>query len=218
MEALEKTGQMDRTLIVFTSDHGDFLGDYGFGEKELFHDVVQRVPLIVVDPSPGADATRGTREDRFAAAVDVVPTLLDALGLPAQAHRLEGRSLLPLLRGETVDDWRDCVFSELDYATRRARHVLKRSRDADCRGWMVRTADWKLVFWSGYRPQLFHLAGDPEEFFDLGDDPAFEQVRRSLSARLLAHQLSLKRRIAVDLDRIEAMTDNLPPGIHIGRW
>lgn len=218
LEVLEQTGQTDQTLIVFTSDHGDFLGDYGFGEKELFHDVVQRVPLIVVDPSSAADATRGTRDQRFAAAVDVVPTILEALGLPAQAHRVEGRSLLPLVRGAAVDDWRDCVFSELDYATRRARHVLGRSRDADCRGWMVRTADWKLVAWNGYRPQLFHLAEDPDEFHDLGADPAFEPVRQSLSARLLAHQLTLKRRIAVDLDRIEAMTDNLPPGIHIGQW
>src|SRR5690606_22194191 len=105
LEVLEQTGQADRTLIIFTSDHGDFLGDYGFGEKELFYDVIQRVPLILVDPSSAADATRGTHDDRFAAAVDIVPTILDALELPAQGHRIEGHSLLPLVRGAAPGNW-----------------------------------------------------------------------------------------------------------------
>ena len=90
-DAMAASGQLERTFIVFCSDHGDFLGDHWLGEKELFYDTVQRVPLIVVDPRREADATRGTVESRFVECVDVVPTLLDALGIEAAEHRHRSR-------------------------------------------------------------------------------------------------------------------------------
>lgn len=217
-ELLDKTGQAERTMVIFTSDHGDFLGDYGMGEKELFYDVVQRVPLIVADPRRAADGTRGTVEHRFAEAVDVVPTVLEALCLPAQRHRVEGRSLLPLIHGRAVPDWRDAVFSELDYSTRRARRVLQRPVEAGCRGWMVREDVWKLVAWQGYRPQLFNLRDDPLELHDLGGDPAYAGECARLEKRLLDHALGLKSRVGATEARVEFMTDNLPPGIFIGQW
>jgi len=96
---LKKLGRFDDTLIVFTADHGDFLGDHWLGEKEMFYEEALRVPFIVYDPDPAADATRGTIDERFVEAIDVVPTVLGALGLPGQEHLVEGRSLLPLLRG-----------------------------------------------------------------------------------------------------------------------
>ena len=98
-EAMERLGRWKDTLVVFSSDHGDYLGDHWLGEKELFHDCVQRVPFLLYDPSPDADATRGAAEDRFVEAIDVVPTILDALALDAAPHLVEGRSLLPLTRG-----------------------------------------------------------------------------------------------------------------------
>ncbi|HEY5861444.1 MAG TPA: sulfatase-like hydrolase/transferase, partial [Casimicrobiaceae bacterium] len=97
--ALESAGRMRDTMIVFTTDHGEFTGDRGLGEKELFYDEIVRVPLIVVDPSARADATRGACDANFIEGVDIVPTILDALGLAVPAHRVEGRSLLPLLHG-----------------------------------------------------------------------------------------------------------------------
>jgi arylsulfatase A-like enzyme len=99
VDALERQGRLRDTLILFTSDHGEFLGDRGLGEKELFYDEIVRVPLIVFDPDARADATRGRAEPRFVEAVDVVPTILDALGLAGAPHRIEGRSLLALTRG-----------------------------------------------------------------------------------------------------------------------
>lgn len=99
-EHMESAGRMRDTLIVLTADHGDFLGDHWLGEKELFYETIQRVPFIVADPSPEADASRGRAETRMVESVDVLPTFLDALGLPQAGHRLEGRSLLPLLHGE----------------------------------------------------------------------------------------------------------------------
>ena len=123
-DRMAATGVLDDTLVIFTSDHGDFLGDHWLGEKELFYDAVQKVPLIVVDPRPAADATRGSVESRLVESVDLVPTILDALGLPAPAHRLEGASLLPLLHGRAPTGWRDFVYSELDYSFRHARLAL----------------------------------------------------------------------------------------------
>ena len=158
---LKKLGRFDDTLIVFTSDHGDFLGDHWLGEKEMFYEEAQRVPFIVFDPDPAADATRGTVDERFVEAVDVVPTCLEALEQPANDHLVEGRSLLPLLRGGKVEHWRDAVFSELDYSFREARKILKRG-PRDCRAIMVRTDRWKYVWWQDFRPMLFDLANDPE--------------------------------------------------------
>ena len=92
---LDETGKTKETMIVFTSDHGDYLGDHWMGEKELFHEVSVRVPLIIYDPRPEADAIRGTATDVFVEAIDLVPTFLEAAGAPSADHRLEGRSLQP---------------------------------------------------------------------------------------------------------------------------
>ena len=96
-DEMQKLGRMDDTLIVFTADHGDFLGDHWLGEKELFYDAVQRVPMIVVDPSRAADATRGTVDRRFVESVDILPTILSAFHIEAPRHRIEGQALQPLL-------------------------------------------------------------------------------------------------------------------------
>ena len=84
------------------------------------------MPLVIADPDPRADATRGKAEARFVEGIDVLPTIIEALGIAGAPHRVEGRSLLPLLRDERVEQWRDAVFSELDYGFRRARRVLHR--------------------------------------------------------------------------------------------
>src|SRR3546814_13247058 len=106
---------MADTLIVLTSDHGDYLGDHWLGEKELFHEESVRIPMIICHPSAEADATRGTCDSRLVEAIDLLPTFLEAAGGAAQPHRLEGMSLLPLLYGEEAS-WRDAAFSEFDYA------------------------------------------------------------------------------------------------------
>lgn len=217
-DALEKSGRMRDTLVVFASDHGEFAGDRGLGEKELFYDEIVRVPLIVFDPHPRANATRGTVERRFVEGVDVLPTILDALDVAGAPHRIEGRSLLPLTRGEDPGSWRDAVYSELDYGFRRARRVLGRRVD-ECRAMMVRTRQWKYVHWQGYRPQLFDLDADPDEFRDLGGDPRHDGVRDELRGRLFDWQAALKRRTTVSDDEVERRTDNhRGRGIHIGIW
>jgi arylsulfatase A-like enzyme len=217
-EQLDRLGRWQDTLIVFTADHGDYLGDHWLGEKEQFHDVIQRVPLIVYDPDRAADATRGRAETRFVEAIDLAPTILDALTLPIPHERMEGRSLLPLLRGGPAEDWRDAVFSELDYAYREARRILGRAPDA-CRAWMVRTERWKYAHWQDFRPQLFDLGADPQEFDDRGEDPALEDIRREMRERLLAWLLRLKRRVTVTGEQVEAGTGaHREAGVHFGVW
>ena len=142
---------MDDTMIVFTSDHGDYLGDHWLGEKELFHEASARIPMIVYDPDTAAEITRGTVDDRLVEAIDLVPTFVDVLGGEVQPHRMEGRSLKPLLRGGLVN-WRDAVFSEGDYAWRHARHYLDLSPE-EARSFMVRTADWKYIYYENFRPE-----------------------------------------------------------------
>jgi arylsulfatase A-like enzyme len=217
-QVLKETGRWRDTLVILTADHGDLLGDHWLGEKEMFYDPVIRVPMIVYDPSAAADATRGQVDGRFVEAIDVIPTVLDALALPPARHRLEGRSLLELTRGTDVKDWRDAVFCELDYAFRQARRDLGRAPD-ECRAWMVRTARWKYVEWQGMRPQLFDLASDPAEFRDLGAEQGLEKVRQEMRDRLLDWLSRCKRRTTVTLEEVEARTaSHQRAGVFFGRW
>ena len=215
---LKKLGRFDDTLIVFTADHGDFLGDHWLGEKEIFYEEAVRVPFIVYDPDPAADATRGTIDERFVEAIDVVPTVLGALGLPGQEHLVEGRSLLPLLRGTAGETWRDAVFSELDYSFREARLILERRPD-ECRATMVRTDRWKYVWWQDFRPMLFDLANDPRELQDLGASDAHSAVRREMEERLAAWLRLRKTRVTVDNPYVAARTaTHKKHGIFFGVW
>lgn len=218
MQALETSGQADRTLIVFCADHGDMLGDHWLGEKELFYEAAVRVPLIVVDPRREADAMRGRIIDELVEAIDVLPTILDGLGADPDTyqHCVEGRSLIPLLEGREVI-WRDAVFSEADYAYRAARWTLGRP-PGECRGTMVRTQRWKYVDWEGFRPQLFDLASDPDELNDLGADPPPE-VEREMRERLLQWSLRRKNRVTTPDSDVEQRTEAVKHhGIHIGVW
>ena len=91
------TGKLDDTIIVLTPDHGDFLGDYWLGEKDLFHEPSVKVPMIIFDPRSSADATRGTTCDALVEAIDLVPTFVDVAGGTIADHILEGQSLVPFL-------------------------------------------------------------------------------------------------------------------------
>lgn len=217
---MRERGLFDNTMIVFTSDHGDYLGDHWMGEKDLFHEPSVKVPLIVYDPSPEADAARGNTCDALVEAIDLAPTFLEFVGAdPAeQSHRLEGRSLLPFLRGEQPAQWRDYVFSEYDYSMLPVGERLGVApRDAHL--FMVADARWKYVHAVGFRPMLFDLANDPQELHDLGADPDYEQERRRLSAALAEWGLRLSQRTTRSERQIkQASGKSDRRGILIGVW
>lgn len=217
MESLRETNQLDNTLIVFTSDHGDYLGDHWMGEKDLFHEASARIPMIVVDPQAPVESI-GRRSDALVEAVDFIPTALDALGIEPPSHLLEGRSLLSLTRGFDIA-LRDAAVSEIDYSFREARLELGQD-PRRCRGYMVRTKRWKYVFWEGFRDQLFDLEEDPQELRDLGASEATREVRSQHKDILFEWMRARKLSVTVPDERICVSRHTIEPahGIEIGVW
>jgi arylsulfatase A-like enzyme len=180
---LETRALLDSTMIVFTSDHGDFLGDHWLGEKDFFHEPSARVPLIVVDPRPAADSTRGTVSKALVEQIDLAPTFIEYAGGTPAYHRLQGRALTPLLHGATPQDWRDSAFSEFDYAINGVRGILGTPIDRS-KMQMVVTDRWKLMAFDGYPPMAFDLHDDPNELHDRGTDPGAAAAVADLRDRL----------------------------------
>ncbi|MEM8849046.1 MAG: sulfatase-like hydrolase/transferase [Pseudomonadota bacterium] len=218
---LEATGRMEDTLIVLTSDHGDYLGDHWLGEKNFLHDQAVRVPLIVVDPSPEADSTRGTVCDALVEAIDVAPTCLDLMGIEPPMHVLEGRSLRPWLHGRAPETWRDYVVCEFDYSLTPMQKALGLAH-RDARAFMLFDGRWKLVaFEGGLRSMLFDLEADPEELVDRGADPAraAEVARLEGALARWARRLSQRTQISdAQLDAIagKARRKGVLLGVHKG--
>ncbi len=196
---MEQTGRMDDTMIVLTSDHGDFLGDHWMGEKTFFHDASTKVPLIIYDPSPEADGTRGTVCDELVESIDLAPTFVDVAGGEVADHVLEGHSLLPVLHGKSKSTPRDYVICEYDYSASPIADMLNASvRDAVM--FMVANKKWKLIHCEGgHRPILFDLEYDPDELTDLGDS----QEHSTVIAEMYDHLFSWTRRQSQRTTRTE---------------
>jgi arylsulfatase A-like enzyme len=181
---LRQSGQWDNTLIVFTSDHGEYLGDHYMTGKGHFHDPSLRIPCIVRDPNPDADPWRGRQTDTLVESIDLAPTILEALGEQVPSH-VQGRSLLPLLRGGEYQN-KDAVFHEFDYRTL----ALRADPDADPDNhllWVVRDRQFKYVHFAdeSIPPLLFDLNADPGELDNLAADPAHAATQLRLCQRLL---------------------------------
>jgi arylsulfatase A-like enzyme len=216
--ALHDRGLAENTMIVFTADHGDYLGDHWLGEKDLFHECSVRVPLIIADPSPAADPTRGTVSDALVEAIDLAPTFVEYFAAAPRPHILEGAALQPLLHGTTV--WpRRFVVSEYDYSMQDVRRTLNRA-PPDCRLFMVFDGRWKYIHAPGFRPMLYDLQSDPEEFFDVGDDPAYAPERARLRGALLSWALDSHAAITMPAEKILAQSParQRQSGILIGFW
>jgi arylsulfatase A-like enzyme len=215
---LERRGRAQNTIVVVTSDHGDYLGDHWLGEKDLFHEEVVRVPLIVFDPRDSADAMRGMQVYDFVEAIDLAPTFLDWAGGEAQPHRLEGRSVAALVKGTKPACWRDAAFCDGDYSLRHARRTLGLPPDRG-RGYMVRTRRWKYVFFEDFPPQLFDLAADPHELDDLGRNANYEAVRAEMEARLFAWFRQRRTRVTISDAEVERRTGTAKQrGYRFGEW
>ncbi|GAB5448391.1 sulfatase-like hydrolase/transferase [Gymnodinialimonas sp.] len=202
LDHLEETGAIRDTMIVLTSDHGDYLGDHWMGEKDLFHNPSVKIPMIIYDPRAQADSTRGTTCDALVEAIDLAPTFLDAAGGDDADHILEGRSLRPWLHGE-VPEWRAYAVSEYDYSVTPMRETLGVS-SRDARLFMVFDGRYKLIHAEGgFRPMLFDLEADPDEFHDLAKGDAHTDAL----ARLYDYLGQWGRRMSQRVTRSDADID-----------
>jgi arylsulfatase A-like enzyme len=189
---------------VLTSDHGDYLGDHWLGEKDLFHEQSVKVPMIIYDPRASADPARGTVCDALVESIDLAPTFVEAAGGKIADHILEGRSLAPWLRGETPE-WREFAISEYDYsATPQAVRLGLEPRDA--RLFMVFDGRYKMMHAEGgFRPMLFDLETDPEEFIDLAKSDAHKADIDRLYDHLFTWARRMSQRVTKSEDDIKAM-------------
>ena len=205
-------------MIVFTSDHGDYHGDHWLGEKELFHEQIIRVPMIIYDPSSAANNNRGVKEKRFVEAIDLLPTFLDAVESKVSKHRLEGHSLIPILRGKEISKWRESVFSETDYSFNEARKILNVGA-SEARAYMIRNDKWKYIYYKGFPPQLFDLKNDPDEFNDLGQSKDHLKIIEEMKELLLQRITARKNRVAANDEFVLKERDyTKEDGIMIGVW
>jgi len=201
---LEDSGRMEDTMIVITSDHGDYLGDHWLGEKDLFHEPSVKVPLIIYDPSPEADASRGTSCDALVESIDLAATFIETAGGKVPGHVVEGHTLLPFLRGERPDDWREVAISEYDYSMLPICERLGLA-PRDARLFMVAGRRWKYVHAEGgFRPMLFDLENDPDELHDLGASPDHSEVIAQMHAHLCSWARRMAQRVTMSDARIIA--------------
>ena len=181
MQAVERLGQRERTIVIFTSDHGEMLGDHGLLLKGCrFYEWLVRVPLLISWPGR---FQAGLVSDALVELTDLTPTLLDACGLP-MPERVQGRSLLPILTGQAAPhEHRDFVRCEYY----RALNPDAPGRQGIFEGTyatMFRDRRYKLVVYHGHPlGELFDLQADPGEFDNLWNDPAHAAVRFDLLKR-----------------------------------
>lgn len=197
---LEATGEAAHTLVLFTCDHGEMLGDHWMWGKEGYFDEAFHIPLIIRDPRRAADRGRGRIVEAFTEAVDVMPTILDWLGLepPAQC---DGRSLLPFLTGATPADWRREAHWEYDF-----RDVVGQGPETalgigsdECTLNVVRDGRYKYVHFTALPPLLFDLKADPHQFANLAEDPAYAPQLLDCARKLLSWRMAHDERVLTGL-------------------
>lgn len=181
LDTLDDEGQSENTLVIFTSDHGEMLGDHQLMLKgPMMYDCAVRVPLLLRWPG---ELPSGVRRDELVQWIDVAPTVCEAAGLAPPA-RGQGTSLLALARGESEAWTRNWALSEY----RNSGHPY----EPPVHTTMLRHENWKLVVHHGApaseRPrtgELYDLVADPDELTNRWDDPRCAGVRLALQEKLL---------------------------------
>ena len=169
LDALEASGQREDTLVIFTSDHGEMLGDHGLRSKGCrFYEGLVRVPLILSWPG---QVQQGLASDALVELTDIAPTLAEAAGV--DPGWTQGKSLLPILTGEAAPNrHRDAVRSEF-YDTLNPDFGKPDAVRTPSYATMYRDERWKLVVYHG-NPygELYDLRDDPDEFENRWEDPS----------------------------------------------
>lgn len=169
-KALEETGQADNTIVLYTSDHGDYCADHGLFAKGVpaFRGAYH-VPAIIRWPQGVKNP--GRRVDEFISLADFAPTFLELTGCKTDRD-FTGLSMVPFLKDEKPAEWRDAIFTqfngvELYYSQR-----------------TVRTKDFRYTFNGFDRDELYDLNKDPHEMTNLADNPEYDGIKRKLVHRM----------------------------------
>ena len=166
IQALKDNGLYENTIVIYSSDHGDQVGEHSLWWKMTFYENSVKVPLIVSWPGK-IDA--GQKIDKIVSSLDLSATMLDLMDCP-QIPNSQGSSLVPVMRGE--DNLDDTVFSEF------CNHKGMIHR-------MIRKGDFKFNYYHGLPSQLFNMNEDPDELNDLIDSPDHQEIANSLKEELL---------------------------------
>ncbi|MHC5023118.1 MAG: sulfatase family protein [Planctomycetota bacterium] len=184
LDTLEKTGLAANTIVVYSSDQGFYLGEHGWFDKRWMYEQSLRTPLLVRWPGV-ADA--GRTSDALVSNLDFAATFLDAADLPTPAD-IQGRSLVPLLRGETPDDWRRSFYYH--YYEFPAVHSVRRH-------YGVRDARYKLIYFYNIDEwEFYDLQEDPQEIRNAYGEPRYDDT----VARLKIELARLREELAVPPD------------------
>ena len=191
IDHLEESGQYDNTLVVFCSDHGEQLGDHWLYAKYGYFDQAFHIPLILRDPRPEADGGRGGVISAFSENIDVMPTIIEWLGGPIPAA-CDGESLLPFCAGETPANWRSEVHWAYDFrdlANRQPERALGLTSD-QCTMTVIRDDHYKYVHFTALPALFFDVEADPEERYNLADDPAYQGLVLEYAQKMMSWRMN----------------------------
>ncbi|MCF6430177.1 alkaline phosphatase family protein [Leisingera sp. MMG026] len=189
IEFLKDTGQYDNTMVVITADHGEMLGDRHSWGKMTVYDAAYHTPLII--RMPGNEANAGACLSQITESIDVTPTILEWVGQEIP-NSMDGRSLLPLLRGEEPQDWRQYSFSELDFSEPQKptlwQQALGTSPSESGLG-ILRDERFTLVeFAADLPPMLFDSEGQGE-LENVAGQPDYASDLNRLTRMMLRHRM-----------------------------
>lgn len=172
LDYLKETGLEDNTVVIYTSDNGFFLGDHGMYDKRFIYEESLRIPFLVRWPK---SIKAGSANELIAANIDFAPTFLDLAGEPIPAD-MQGKSLVPVLKGEKPADWRTSLYY-------RYYHDPGDHNTAAHLG--VRTQTQKLIyFWKKDQWEFFDLQKDPNELHNLYNDEASQPAIAKLKEEI----------------------------------
>ncbi|WP_411351489.1 alkaline phosphatase family protein [Leisingera aquaemixtae] len=189
IQFLKDTGQYDSTMVVITADHGEMLGDRHAWGKMTVYDAAYHTPLII--RMPGNEGNAGACLTQITESVDVTPTILDWVGQEIP-NAMDGRSLLPLLRGEVPQDWRQYSFSELDFSEPLQPTLWQKAlgtTPSDSSLGILRDGRFTLVEFAADLPPMLFDAEGQGEMENVAGQPEYAADLNRLTRLMLRHRM-----------------------------